>query len=119
MAKDIQFSEWLYEQMQGKWSQADLARAAGIRPSTINKILNSKTKRPDPESLCKIADALGISRITVFQAAKILLPEPEFPEKYDLVMTIAQLSTQKRLEMLAFARILLEFTKKSHSEAQG
>jgi len=117
MAKDVLFSEWLNEQMQGKWSQADLARAAGLRPSTVNKMLNSKGKRPASESLCGIANALGISRITVFQAAKILLPDPEFPEQHDLMMIIAQLPTQERLKMLAFAKILLEFTKESHSEA--
>ena len=111
MAKDVLFSEWLNEQMQGKWTQAGLARAAGIRPSTVNKMLNSKGKRPDSESLCGIADALGISRITVFQAAKILLPEPEFPEKHDLMMIGGQLPTQARLIMLAFGKILLEFMK--------
>lgn len=113
MVNDISFSDWLNEQMRReKWSQADLARAAGIGPSTVYKMLNSKSKRPDPESCLGIARALDISPVTVFRAAKLLPADPEFPELDDLKFVVAQLPGQARQEILAIAKVILEFHNK-------
>jgi transcriptional regulator with XRE-family HTH domain len=116
MVNDILFSEWLNEQMQReKWSQADLARAAGLGPATIFKMLNSKSKRHDPESCLGIARALGMAPETVFRAAKLLPTEPEFPELDDLKMVVAQLSDRERQEIVAIAKVKLEFKKKGYA----
>jgi transcriptional regulator with XRE-family HTH domain len=112
MADDVLFSEWLIEQIQRKQiKQADLAKAAGLRPSTINKLLNSKTKRPSGESCVALANALGMSPISVFRAAKWLSAEPEFPERDDLIHVVGQLPGIKRKELLAFAEVMLKFEK--------
>jgi transcriptional regulator with XRE-family HTH domain len=85
MVNDVLFSDWLNEEMRREeWSQADLARAAGLGPATIYKMLNSKSKRPDPDSCLGIAKALKLAPETVFRAAKILPTEPEFPGLDDL-----------------------------------
>jgi transcriptional regulator with XRE-family HTH domain len=113
MVDDVLFSEWLNEQLQRKhMTQADLAKASGLAPSTIYKLVNSKTKQPYPSSCKAIADAFGISRETVLQAARISLSEPEFPEQHDLNMIVAQLVDLGRQEILAFAKVKLEFQKK-------
>jgi len=113
MANDVLFSEWLNEQLQRKqWTQAHLARASGLAPSTIYKYMNSKTRRPSPASCVAIANALGISRETIFKAAKISSTEPEYPEQNDLNMVVAQLADRDRQEILALARVKLEFMKK-------
>ena len=116
MVNDVSFSEWLNEQVRlGQWTQAGLARAAGLSASTVHKMLNSKIKQPSTESCRRIAKALEMSTNTVLRAAKISLAEPEFPELDDLKMVVAQLSDQERQEILAFAKVMLEFKKKGDS----
>lgn len=41
-----------------RWTQADLARATGIRPSTINEYYHELTQRMNLEHLDLICDAL-------------------------------------------------------------
>lgn len=41
-----------------RWTQADLARATGIRPSTINEYYHELTSRMNLEHLDLICDAL-------------------------------------------------------------
>jgi transcriptional regulator with XRE-family HTH domain len=117
MVDDVLFSEWLNEQMRRKqWSQAHLARVSGLAPSTIYKVLNSKIKHPSLSSCQAIANAFGISNDTVFRAAKISSIEPEFPEQKDLNMVVAQLPERDRQEILAIARVKLEFNKKGYAD---
>jgi transcriptional regulator with XRE-family HTH domain len=116
MANDVLFSEWLNEQIRRvEWTQADLAKAAGLRPSTINKMLNSKTKRPSLGSCEALATAFRMSTITILRAAKWLPAEPKFPERDDLNMIVGQLPDLKRKEMLAIARVMLEFERKEYA----
>ena len=42
-----------------RWTQADLARATGIRPSTINEYYHELAERVSLEHLDKICEALG------------------------------------------------------------
>ena len=42
-----------------KWTQADLARATGIRPSTINDLYREIAERVNLEHLDLICEALG------------------------------------------------------------
>jgi transcriptional regulator with XRE-family HTH domain len=113
MAKDVLFSEWLNEQMQREQlTQAQLARAAGIGATTVNKMLNSKSKRPSADSCLGIAKALKIRPETVFRAAKILPTEPEFKGMDEHNMLLAQLSDRDREVLLAFERVFLEFKNK-------
>lgn len=41
------------------WSQAELARRAGIRPATLSDIENGRTKGIDFDTLERLADVLG------------------------------------------------------------
>lgn len=71
------FSEWLLKQMQERgWSQADLAKAAGLTRTAISDYVNQKRTKPDPEALVDIARALNLSPIHVFRAAGLLPPGP-------------------------------------------
>lgn len=42
-----------------RWTQADLARATGIRPSTINELYHELAERVNLEHLDLICEALG------------------------------------------------------------
>lgn len=42
-----------------RWTQADLVRATGIRPSTINDLYHEKSERVNLEHIDLICEALG------------------------------------------------------------
>lgn len=57
-----------------RWTQADLARATGIRPSTINDLYHEIAERVNLEHLDLICEALGC------ELTDILVREPNpFP----------------------------------------
>ena len=53
-----------------RWSQADLARATGIRPSTINEYYHEIAERVNLEHLDLICEALGC------ELSELLVREP-------------------------------------------
>jgi transcriptional regulator with XRE-family HTH domain len=113
MATEVMFSEWLNEQIQRSGlTQRALAKAAGVYPATISKLLNGKTTRPDPESCLGLARALKIAPETIYRAAGLLPGEPDFPEADDLKYIVAQLPVLERQKILAYARVSLEFVQK-------
>lgn len=57
-----------------RWTQADLARATGIRPATINEYYHELAERINLEHLDKICSALGC------ELTDILVREPPYPE---------------------------------------
>lgn len=66
--------EWIEDQLrQRDWRPADLARAAGVRDSTISRVLNGNAKA-GPELCNAIAAALGVSPVEVFRTAELLPP---------------------------------------------
>lgn len=66
--------EWIEGQLrQRDWRPADLARAAGVRDSTISRVLNGNAKA-GPELCNAIAGALGVSPVEVFRIAELLPP---------------------------------------------
>jgi transcriptional regulator with XRE-family HTH domain len=71
------FSKWLLQQIQERgWSQADLAKSAGLTRAAISDYINKKRTKPDPEALVAIANAFQISPIHVFRVAGLLPPGP-------------------------------------------
>lgn len=66
--------EWIEDQLrQRDWRPADLARAAGVRDSTISRVLNGSAKA-GPELCSAMAEALGVSPVEVFRYAGLLPP---------------------------------------------
>ncbi len=53
------YSGWMLEEMRRReWRQADFARAAGVDVSMVSRWLQGR--RPDPESLARVAGTLGV-----------------------------------------------------------
>ncbi len=116
MVTDILFAELLTKKMDREhWTQADLARAAGLGPATVYRILTETNRRPKPESCLGIAKALNISPIIVYRAAGLLPPEPDFPELEELNITVAQLPEQQRQVIVATAKVMLEIHNKGYA----
>jgi hypothetical protein len=63
-----------------KHNNVSLAAAAGVSEGGIRNLLkvgiDPKAKDPDPRTLRRIADALGINAITLFRLAGYIQPEP-------------------------------------------
>jgi transcriptional regulator with XRE-family HTH domain len=71
------FSQWLSAQMEERgWSQADLAKAAGLTRTAVSQYINKKRTKPEPESMVAIARAFQVSPIEVFRVADLLPPGP-------------------------------------------
>lgn len=78
MATYNEFKEWIEQEMQKRsWRQIDLARAGGIDPVTLNRIL-SMERKAGPDSCQAIARALGLPPEEVFRRAGLL---PKLPEE--------------------------------------
>ena len=74
-----QFSVWLEEQMREReWTQAELARKAGLTRGAINNIL-TQHRQPGPEAARAIAHALDLPEEEVFRQAGLLSAKPEEP----------------------------------------
>ncbi|MCM1364045.1 MAG: helix-turn-helix transcriptional regulator [Faecalibacterium sp.] len=60
-----------------RWSQADLARKTGIRPSTISEMYNEVCERVNLEYLNRICEALNcdLSEILVYEPSKIKITD--------------------------------------------
>jgi transcriptional regulator with XRE-family HTH domain len=117
MVKVVPFSEWLNEQiLKSEKSQARFARLAGLDETTISKLLNGKTRRPDPENCQKIARVLKVDWRTVYRAAGLWPFEPEYPEQDDLNYLVAQLPDLRRQELLEHVRVMLDFEQKNSTD---
>lgn len=58
-----------------RWTQADLARATGIRPSTINEYYHELTTRMNLEHLDLICDALDCDISDILTRVETAAPE--------------------------------------------
>lgn len=70
--------EWIIaEREKHDWSQADLARKAGIKRQTINGYESRRRTNPDEKVLVKISQALGYHPEFLPRLAGLLPPEPD------------------------------------------
>ena len=107
------FSEWMQNERQERdWSQADLARYAGISRAIVNKIENG-ANTPSPETITSIARALGVPLTLAFRKAGLLPPElPNDAELNDWKEILARLTERDRTLLKKTAAIMLELDEK-------
>jgi transcriptional regulator with XRE-family HTH domain len=118
---DIDFSEWLLQKMESKgWSQADLARAAGLNRQSISDYINRRRTNPEPEAMIAIADAFDISPITVFRKAGLLPDRPETEVTFDdWKFLLEQLEPAEQEELRQIAVLKIERRKKQEQSARA
>ncbi len=91
------FSEWLQQELDKRhWSQADLARYAGLSRAVINKLLNGRTY-PQPSTLDAIARALVLPAETTYRRAG-LLPKASASDAYaiEIAYKLSLIKDQQR-----------------------
>lgn len=70
------FNQWILNQLEYRgWSQAELARRAGIADATLSRII-AGTRQTGPDAALAIARALGERPEKVFRLAGLLPPGP-------------------------------------------
>ena len=101
------FVDWLSEKMlQRQCSQADLAGRSGVSPQEISLLFAGK-QRPGLLVLAKVADALDLESVEVFQAAG--WPDTssaQSPNLLEWIRMFLAADEKTRDEMLELARVL-------------
>jgi len=105
---DTGFGTWLIAQMDDRgWNNSDLARRAGLAPSTISTVVNGQ-KRPGPEFCTGVAVALDLPPVIVFRKAGLLPPaDPETEERREAQYLFSQLIDEDQTTVLTIMRALL------------
>lgn len=105
---DTGFGTWLIAQMDDRgWNNSDLARRAGLAPSTISTVVNGQ-KRPGPEFCSGVAVALDVPPVIVFRKAGLLPPiDPETERSRELQYLFRRLGDEDQTIMLTILRAML------------
>jgi len=104
---------WLRAELERLgWTQSQLARYAHMGGATVSDILR-KGHVPKAETLFRLADALGTSRLAALRAAGYLPLEEDFAEDDDprigvLLAAYAQVPDEWKSMALAQVRLLVE-----------
>ena len=102
------FATWLqYEAMPaaGIDSQSELARRTGIAQATISRWVGG-SRTPSYEDLADIAQALGIGRLAVYEAAGLI--PTQTPQELAEAMAIWEPLTDEERQMLSdIGRVLM------------
>jgi len=103
---DINFSEWLLLALEEReWSQADLARAAGVSKAAISDIISGR-RNVGKDAATSMANALKLPPEQVFRAAGLLPPAIHIDEELEQILhEIEKLPKSDREEILAFIRM--------------
>jgi len=99
------FNEWLLQELKARdWTQADLARQAGVSRSAISDIMSSRRKI-GIDVANSLADALHIPADQVFRAAGILPAEKKLnPRIAQIVEELEGTSPEEQQEFLSYIR---------------
>ena len=74
------FSEWVQGELDKReWSQADLARKAGVSRASVSLVI-SQNRKPGPEFCRAIARAMELPEEYIFRKARLLSPKPDEPD---------------------------------------
>jgi transcriptional regulator with XRE-family HTH domain len=103
------FVRWLKGEMKARgWSQAELARRAGVTRGAIGNVLRGD-RGPGRDLLIAIAGALNYPPETVFREAQFFPETGEDPRFEILRHLLMQMSEEDRSLVVAFARMILSF----------
>ena len=116
MASEM-FAEWLQARMDFKgYSQAELARLAGVSRAAINGVLTG-VRGPGTELCSAIARGLKIHPATVFRAAGLLPPEPDQDETSEEInYKLSRLPRQVREQIAEYVDYVYERHVQSNAD---
>lgn len=108
---ETEFATWLTGEMDRRgWSNSELARRAGVVPSTLSKIITGYNQ-PGIDLCNGLARALNLPPELIFRRAGLLpkLPAPDQDATLSDLLDIARrLGKTERKTLAGVARVLLE-----------
>lgn len=107
------FSPWILEQLESRdWSQADLARRAGLSRTAISDVISGNANAG--YALCMaVARALELPPENVLRKAELLPPNPDVDEEIEKILhEVEKLPKSDQEEVLAFIRMKRNLRKK-------
>jgi transcriptional regulator with XRE-family HTH domain len=101
------FAEWLKAELDARsWTNSDLARAGGIQPATLSRII-SGARRAGPDVCLAIARALREPPERVFRLAGLLPPLPSsVEEEQEALVILRTLPSRTRATVMTQLRAL-------------
>lgn len=118
MSLPMDFSDWLISEMnKNGWSQADLARAAGLNRQVISTYINRRREKPDVEALVAIAFAFKYSPEVVLRAAGLIPPLKEAdPLTKEAEFILSHLSQKRRQQAIEYIKYLAQLQDQEEEE---
>lgn len=106
------FADWLRDKLNEMgWTQAELARRSGVSAPQITRLLSGE-RGIGEQSISSIARALRLPPETVFRAAGLLPPEPEYVPLLDEWNAVFyELTPDEQQEMIDIARLKVDRRK--------
>jgi transcriptional regulator with XRE-family HTH domain len=120
----MDFVDWIEGQMrQRDWTPAELAKAAGMYPSTLSRIL-TRERSAGPEVCNALARALGLAPAVVFQRAGLMDRSPltalEQDELLSQLLSLArQLTPAERRRLTRVAELYIQEQREGRTVAPG
>jgi transcriptional regulator with XRE-family HTH domain len=101
------FGDWLNRELEDRaWGNSDLARAAGLQPSTLSRII-SGDRGIGPDACLGIARALRIQPEKVFRKAGLLPALPSaVADEQEAISLLRQLPARTRETIMTMLRAL-------------
>lgn len=101
------FTDFLLEQLNTRdWSQADLAKKAGLSRAAISDVM-SERRNPGVDLCTSIAEAFDLPPETVFRAAGLLPPAPEItPVMERALYYLSQLDPEDQERVMLYLEVL-------------
>ncbi len=112
------FAAWLAAQLQRKgWTQADLAREAGLSRQAISYYMSKKSKYPGAEPLAAVCKALGVPYEQALQAlGHIPADTPQTAESREAAFIVAHLPDDRRTEAMRYLRYIFDTDRNEQGE---
>lgn len=113
MVNKVDFQNWLQTAMDNMgWGQTDLATRAGVDRQMVYGWLK-QGKKPNEDSLQRIAKAFDVPPEVVYRAAGMKLSPTSIPtDIQQAVHEMEDLNNQDREEVVAYIRMLKNLRKK-------
>jgi transcriptional regulator with XRE-family HTH domain len=115
----IDLPQWLRNELKKRdWSQVDLSRKTGISTTQIARILSGE-RGMGVETLVSIANAFGISPITIIRAAGLLPEGGEHASFEDWQFLLNQLPADEQEEVRKIVEMKIERRQKEEQAARA
>ena len=114
------FAKWLNSQMERRrMSQADLARASGLKTATISIYCQGKSTNPDPKALSALARGLELPDEEVYMEAGIMPKKPEKPASFEeLEYWFSRMTPDEQEDFIEYGRLRVEIQRRKEQDRE-